>query len=105
MPPPAPVTIATCLLNLAIVSPFPSGVLRLLRPHAELAERALRVDAGILGQSQHPLADDVAHVLVAAARDAAAGRAQNELAPGVGAPLAGVDDELGPEHVRDEVTE
>ena len=51
---------------------------------------------GVLGEAEHPLADDVAQHLVGAAGDAHAGRAAHELRPGVGAPLAGVGDEAGP---------
>ena len=49
---------------------------------------------GVLRQAEHALADDVAHDLVAAAGDAAARRAEHQLAPRVGAPLAGVGDQL-----------
>ena len=45
-------------------------------PTLRSLERALGVDAGVLGEAEHPLADDVAHDLVAAAGDAAAGRAE-----------------------------
>ena len=50
------------------------------------------------GRPEHPLADDVAHHLVAAAGDAHAGRAEHDLAPRVRAPLAGVGDQLRAEH-------
>ena len=69
----------------------------------EVAEGALGVDAGVLGEAEHALADDVAHDLVAAAGDAPAGRAEQELGPGVGAPLAGVGGDLGAEDAGHEV--
>ena len=50
---------------------------------------------GSFGQAEHPLADDVAHHLVAAAGDAQTGDAHHELRPRVGPPLAGVGDQLG----------
>ncbi|MDR3650696.1 MAG: ribonuclease HII [Acidimicrobiales bacterium] len=49
--------------------------------------RSSRLDGGLLGQSEHPLADDVVEDLVGSPRDAHPGQPQQELRPGVGAPL------------------
>src|SRR5215475_15149104 len=53
--------------------PQPSLSVLALRAHAQLVERRGAVDAGVLGQAQHSLADDVALDLAGAARDRAAG--------------------------------
>jgi ribonuclease HII len=50
--------------------------------------RGSRLDGGLLGQSEHALADDVAENLVGTPGDPHTGQAQQELRPGVGAPLA-----------------
>src|SRR5262245_45255085 len=65
----------------------------------EIAERARRVDAGVLREAEDPLADDVAHHLVAAAGDATTRRAEQQLRPRVGAPLAGVGGDLRAEQL------
>ena len=59
-------------------------------------ERDVLVDPGFGGEAEHPFADDVALDLVAAAGDAVARGAEDVLAPGVGAPLAGIGGETGP---------
>ena len=50
--------------------------------------RASRLDGRLLGESQHPLADDVVEDLVGPSGDPHPGQSQQELRPGVGAPLA-----------------
>ena len=50
--------------------------------------RGSRLDGGLLGQSEDPLADDVVEDLVGSSGDAHPGQSQQELRPGVGAPLA-----------------
>ncbi len=50
--------------------------------------RGSRLDGRLLGQSENPLADDVVEDLVGSSRDAHPGQSQQELRPGVGAPLA-----------------
>ena len=67
---------------------------RRLRADLELAERRGRVDAGVLRQTEHTLADDVAHHLVGAARRCACRGCRGSAGPRVRAPLAGVGDEL-----------
>jgi len=57
------------------------------------------------GQAEDPLADDVALHLVRPGGDAVAGRAGEQLAPRVGAPLARVGDESRPEQLADHVAD
>ena len=71
----------------------------------QLPERSLRVDAWLLGQPEDALADDVAHHFVGAAGNTHARSSEDDLAPGVGAPLAAVGSQLGAEHVGNEVSD
>jgi len=50
--------------------------------------RGSRLGGGLLGQSEDPFADDVVEDLVGSPRDPHPGQTQEELRPGVGAPLA-----------------
>src|SRR4051812_38623649 len=62
----------------------------------------LVVLAGVLGEAEYSLPDDVLHDFVGAARDARAGDAEDELRPRVRAPFAAVGDELDAEHVAEQ---
>src|SRR4051812_29810479 len=50
----------------------------------EIAERGVPVDLGVLGQTEHPLADEVALDLVGAAGDGAGRRRQRREGPPAG---------------------